>query len=307
MYANDLFCKYSKYTRSELVGKNHRIINSGYHSKDFFAELWKTILSGKIWRGEIKNKAKDGSYYWVDTVISPAYNSAGEIEQFLSIRNPITEKKQHEEELKFVYSSLINIEEEERTRFATEIHDGIAQILVAAKMLLSRKLKEGNGDIKYISDLLQSAINDCKIITSNAYPKIISDNCCLCESINNLINTIKKATDISIHFSCPANFDRFFSNHTQFIIYRMLQECFNNAIKHSLATEIHLEIIRNQNNFSIVFSDNGIGIPEAILSNPKRFSYLRMRIISLNGKLNITSEKMKGAMFHFTIPVNILI
>ncbi len=99
IFANDLFCHHSQYSRKELLGKAHRIINSGYHSKAFFANLWETITKGNIWRGEIKNKARDGSFYWVDTVISPVHDNEGNIIQFLSIRNVITASKQQEEKL----------------------------------------------------------------------------------------------------------------------------------------------------------------------------------------------------------------
>lgn len=99
IFANELFCKYSEYSLDELIGKNHRIINSGEHPKKYFNDLWKTISTGTTWRGEIKNKAKGGTYYWVDTVISPVMDNKGEIIQFLSIRNLITDKKVAEKNL----------------------------------------------------------------------------------------------------------------------------------------------------------------------------------------------------------------
>ena len=97
-YVNDEFCRLSKYTSEELMGKDHRILNSKFHDKDFFKKVWQNVLNGKSWRGEICNKAKDGNLYWVDTIIIPIYNKDRELKEILSFRFDITRLKTLEKE-----------------------------------------------------------------------------------------------------------------------------------------------------------------------------------------------------------------
>jgi len=140
-YVNEKFCAISHYPQEELIGRNHRILNSGYHSKDFFQQMYHSIANGKVWHGEIKNRAKDGSIYWVDTTVVPTLSTEGKPRQYVAIRADITERKLAAEGLAAQAVGLSKLAEElsrsrqdfeAQTLMLQSVLDSMAEGLVAA-------------------------------------------------------------------------------------------------------------------------------------------------------------------------------
>jgi PAS domain S-box-containing protein len=136
-YVNQKFTEISKYSSAELIGQDHRIINSGLHSKEFWRDLWRTIAHGRVWRGEIRNRAKDGSYYWVNTTIVPFMDETGKPYQYTAIRSDITQRKRAEERLR-EQAALAHVGQMAAV-VAHEVKNPLAGIKGAMQVLLTRR------------------------------------------------------------------------------------------------------------------------------------------------------------------------
>ena len=138
IYANQKFCDSSKYKKEELLGQNHRILNAGYHPDYFFKEMWETISSGEMWRKEVKSRAKDGSYFWQDSLILPVYDGLHQITLYFSIRIPIDDRKKAEEDREQRIKELETL----LFKISHELRQPVTQILGITHLLSDAVIQE---------------------------------------------------------------------------------------------------------------------------------------------------------------------
>ena len=176
-YVNDKFVEISGYSRDELIGQDHRIINSSLHAKEFIRDLWRTIANGRVWHGEIRNRAKDGQYYWVDTTIVPFLDERGKPYQYIAIRADITARKAAEERL--THQAALARVGQLAAVVAHEVKNPLAGIKGAIQVLMSRRPRGDTelvvmGEIISRVDALNELIGDLMLFARPRAPKLAS-------------------------------------------------------------------------------------------------------------------------------------
>lgn len=283
-YVNEKFCAISKYSREELIGNTHRIINSHTHAPEFFVNMWKMISTGKVWDGEIRNRAKDGSYYWVHTTIVPFLDKAGAPKQFVAVRYEITERKNAEEQLK-IYAKKLEISNKELEDFASvaahDLQEPLRKIQSFSDRLKLKTKEILTGDsLEYVNRIQNSAermqvlINDLLTysrVTTKASPFSLVDlNQVLSQVISDLEVRIEKTSGQVVFDTLPS----IEVDPTQ--MYQLFQNIINNALKFSqpgISPVVKIESkILSESSLAkkgkaclISISDNGIGFDERYL------------------------------------------
>ena len=174
-YVNDKFCEISGYSHEELLGQDHRIINSGHHDKEFIRELWVTIANGGVWHGELQNRAKDGHTYWVDTTIVPFLDERGKPFQYIAIRADITARKQAEDRVR-QQAALARLGQMAAI-VAHEVRNPLAGIKGAMQVLIGRGGKDEQElrvlrDIVARVDSLNDLISDLMVFARPRPPQL---------------------------------------------------------------------------------------------------------------------------------------
>jgi PAS domain S-box-containing protein len=224
-YVNKEFCRISKYSEDELIGKNHRILKSGFHPREFYENIWKTISSGQIWRGEIKNKAKDGTFYWVKTIIVPILDDSGKPVEYVSVRTDMTKERELQEEVTDATQRRIKAEKFSAIgQLSSRIAHDLRNPLAALRMELEL-IKLGKIDHKNSIQRMERSINKISFLIEDVLDFVRNKPLNIQEcSIRKIIDSVLSHVDIpdivdiniqqeDLILSCdPRYFDLLFSN-----------------------------------------------------------------------------------------------
>lgn len=299
-YINDKFCEISKYSREELIGKDHRIINSGYHSKEFMSDLWKTISSGQVWHGDIKNKAKDSTYYWVNTTIVPFLDNSGCPYQYLAIRNEVTRLKAVEEELKHMMTHVMEVQEEERRRFSRELHDGIGQSLFSLLIHMDRLVGETKlEELGTLRSNVASIIEEVRSLAWELRPSVL-DDLGVSPAIRTYIENFSEHYGIQVQFE--SNLRRRLDKNKETTLYRVVQEALTNAAKYADVAEVRAAVREQDDYVEAHIEDAGKGFIRDKSSQGVGLFSMEERARSVGGTLTVHSQPGKGTQITLVVP-----
>ena len=281
-YANKKFCAISKYSLEELIGQNHRIISSGYHTKEFFLDMWRTISGGKVWEGEIRNRAKDGSFYWVNTTIVPFLDANGKPDQYVAVRYEITERKMAEEQLQ-INAIKLEMSNRELQDFASvaahDLQEPLRKIQSFSDRLISRAKSELSPENKDYLERIQNSAKRMATLISDllAYSRVTTRAQPFLEiNLNDIIKNVVSDLEIRIDQSKGkveyGELGKIQADALQ--MHQLFLNLVNNALKFHkpgespvvrIATKT-IEVSKGRKCCQISIQDNGIGFDEKYLN-----------------------------------------
>jgi PAS domain S-box-containing protein len=310
VFVNRKFCEISGFSEEELIGKPYRLTDYTVHSKTLLDDIWQTIQNGEVWRGEICNRAKDNSQFWVETTVVPFKDAAGKIYQYVAIHHDITKRNVAQEEAHILSARLMGAQEKERARLARELHDDLSQSLA----LLSIQLQSiGRGtntsaEIKYqvaeLTDQIQSLASDVHRISHELHPSKLTQ-LGLEAALRGFCREISAAKGMKVRFE-SFQVPRDLPNDVSLCLYRVAQEAVQNAVKHSGASIANLRLSTEDHHILLTISDNGAGFdtsPSAKKKESLGLISMDERVRASRGELSIDSVLGAGTKITARLPL----
>jgi PAS domain S-box-containing protein len=300
VYVNKMFCEISKYSRQELLGQNHRIINSKHHPKEFFTDMYETIKSGQTWHGEIKNRAKDGTFYWVATTIAPLKNSKGIIRQYLAIRTEITKIKEAEEKIKILL--------EEKELILVEVHHRIKNNMNTIYSLLKIQAN-AQTDAKDKDILLSAAsrVQSMMILYDKLYRSKNTNEISIQDYIPVLITEILNVFPNNDLVTLKMDFEPIvLSTYKVSPLGIIINELVTNSMKYSFMNQssgnISVKATKLADKVTIVYEDDGIPLDASVtLENANGFGLKLVGMLMRQIKGTVHIERGHGTKYIFEI------
>ncbi|KIL36101.1 histidine kinase [Cohnella kolymensis] len=300
-YVNDKFCKISGYSREELIGQDHRLVNSGCHGKAFMRDLWSSISSGHVWQGEIKNRSKNGGEYWVDTTIVPFVDAEGRPYQYLAIRHEVTQLKQTEEQLQSMMAQMMQIQEEERRRFSRDLHDGIGQSLFSLKITLDRMISEGaDKGLENLGREVSQLMAEVRGLAWELRPSVL-DDLGIVPALRTYIENYEQHYGIRVHFDC--NLRKRPNLLIETTIYRVVQEALTNVAKYADVFEACVAVRDHGDHLEAVVEDRGIGFSREKKGRGVGLFSMEERARAVAGELRVRSQPGEGTAVKLKVPI----
>ncbi len=338
-YVNEKFIEVSQYAEFELIGTNHRLVKSGEHSYEFFENLWRTISKGRVWKGEIKNRAKDGTFYWVDTTIYPLKGEDKRLQKYLSIQFDITDRKAAEEQMLHATEearSANKVKSQFLANMSHELRTPLNAIIGYSDMLiedvgdnssdLSKDLDKIRSSGKHLLNLINQVLDISKIEAGKMalHHEFFSLNSFIKE-IESIVEPLVKENANKFSVDNKSSIDQIYCDRDK--LKQILINLVSNSAKFTKNGKVNLSFdfckIEDVDTFVFEVSDSGMGIPKEKItdifdefsqvdeSTTRNFqgtglglSICRRFITLMGGRIFVESEVDKGSVFKVVLPLN---
>ncbi|MEP7134167.1 MAG: histidine kinase N-terminal 7TM domain-containing protein [Chloroflexota bacterium] len=330
-YVNPRFAALTGYSQSEVVGKNPNIIQSGHTPVETYHEMWRTIQSGQVWRGELLNKKKNGELYWEHEVVAPVFDAAGNIINYIAVKEDITERKQAEAALEQRFLEIQelhkNLQEtqaqlmtqqralatlDERQRLGRDMHDSVNQsihsLMLFSETLIALLQKDQTEKAIHVAERIQEsgrqALKEIRLLVYETQSLLVDEQADLLNSLEERLNMVERRVGIKAEIVCEAGSMEYCPPEWNENLYWMIVEALNNSLKHAQARSVKVSIHCTEKQLEVEVKDDGAGFDTSrVRSGGFGMRTMRERAEILGGELSVQSSPGYGTSVNFSTEI----